>query len=81
MKIYSITEGRKILGELVNQVKYQKKVIGLGKNGKVDVLIVSFSEEEGALPISEMNAQSKSFHFLEEEPDLYTVDDLKERYV
>ncbi len=34
-----------------------------------------------ALPISSINAASASFKFLEEEPELYSVKDLKKRYV
>ncbi len=41
MKVYSVSEGRKILGELIHQVKHQKKVIALGKHGKADVLLVA----------------------------------------
>lgn len=80
MKIYSITDARKILGELINQVKYQKSVIALGRNGKADVLIIALPGDEEHLPIEEINAQSASFDFLAEEPDLYSVDDLKKRY-
>ncbi|MBU0457846.1 type II toxin-antitoxin system Phd/YefM family antitoxin [Patescibacteria group bacterium] len=81
MKIYSVTEGRKKLGELINQVKYQKKVIAIGKNGKADVLMVSFPSGENGIPITEMCAESESFEFLEDEPNLYSINDLKERYV
>ena len=38
MRIISVTEGRKQLGELINLVKYQHRVIALGKNGKADAL-------------------------------------------
>ncbi len=81
MDIYSISDGRKKLGDLVNQVKFQHKAIGLGHNGKAEVLIVSLPSQCGDEPINEINAASESFHFLEDEPDLYSVDDLKERYV
>ena len=33
------------------------------------------------IPLTEINAASESFAFLENEPDLYTMDDLKKRYV
>lgn len=80
MQVISITEGRKQLGELVNVVKYQHRVIALGKHGKADVLIVAVPELEGDVPVTEMNAASSSFNFLEDEPDLYSIDDLKVTY-
>lgn len=80
MHVVSITDGRKQLGELVNLVKYQHQVIALGKNGKADVLIVSLPELESDVPVSDINAASPSFRFLEDEPDLYSVADLKVKY-
>lgn len=80
MDIYPLTEARKRLGELVNMVKYQKQVIALGKNGKAEVFIVAIPQEED-IPIMDICAQSTSFSFLDDEPDIYSVDDLKERYV
>lgn len=80
MRIVSISDGRKQLGELVNLVKYQHRVIALGKNGKADVLLVSFPEPEATVPITEINASSASFRFLADEPDLYAVSDLKVTY-
>jgi len=81
MDIYSITEARKKLGELVNQVKYQKKVIALGKRGQADVYLVACDLTEQDLLLTEMNAASESFQFLKDEPDLYSRHDLKKRYV
>ena len=80
MKMISTSEARKKLGELVNQVKYKKTVVVLGRNNKPEALIVPLPED-GELPISEMNAASPSFDFLADEPEIYSVDDLKKRYV
>ena len=81
MKIYSISEARKILGELVNQVKFQKKTIAMGQHGRADVLLIAYSNEESEAPLTELNSDSESFHFLDEEPDLYSASDLKKKYV
>lgn len=81
MDIYSISDGRKKLGDLVHQVRFQQKVIGLGHNGKAEVLLVSFDSQVDEEPITEVNAASESFTFLADEPDIYTVDDVQERYV
>ena len=80
MRVISVTEGRKQLGELINLVKYQHQVIALGKNGRADALLVALPELESDLPMTAINAASSSFTFLEDEPDLYSVADLKKRY-
>jgi len=49
MDIYSITEARKKLGALVNQVKYQKKIVALGKRGHADVYLVAANPTEQKL--------------------------------
>lgn len=82
MEVYPISTARKILGELINRVKFQKQVIALGNRGRAEVLLVSFSScTEEKMPMTAMNADSRSFHFLAEEPELYSQDDLKKRYV
>ena len=81
MHIFSVTEGRKQLGSLIDLVKYQHRIIALGKNGKADVLLIAMPQPDADIPITDINAASSSFAFLRDEPDLYTVADLKKRYV
>jgi hypothetical protein len=81
MHVFTVTEGRKQLGELIDLVKYQHQVIQLGKNGKAEVLLVAIPHLEPDVPVTEINASSPSFAFLASEPELYTVHDLKKRYV
>lgn len=78
---YNTSDARKHLNEIVNKVKYQKVVISLGRHGKAEVLVVPYLKPDEELPISQMNAESESFKFLKDEPDLYTFDDVKKRYV
>lgn len=78
---YNTSDARKNLNEIVNKVKYQKMIVSLGRRGKAEVLIIPKPELNEALPISQINAHSPSFQFLEDEPDIYTLDDLKKRYV
>ena len=80
MITYSTTEARAILGDIVNQVKYQKKIIAIGRNKKAEAYIIPIPEEQD-LPISDINANSSSFNFLKDEPDLYSLNDLKKQYV
>lgn len=81
MRHYSTTEARKHFSDLVNEVKYKKIVISIGRHDKEEVLMVPKPELQEDLPISQMNAQSVSFDFLHDEPDLYSMKDLKKRYV
>ena len=80
---YSITEGRKSLGEIINIVKYQQKLIGIGKGKKVDVLVIPYKDMENTedIPVTQINSESDSFSFLANEPDIYSLDDLRKRYV
>lgn len=79
---YSTTEARKHFSEIINKVKYEKIIVAVGRHNKNDVLIVPQPDiDTDDVPVSLMNAQSASFNFLAEEPDLYAFDDLKKRYV
>lgn len=77
MKVISTTEARKNFSEIINQVKYSKKTIAIGRNKKAEVLIVPIFQEDDDLPISSINAASSSFKFLADEPDLYSITDIK----
>ncbi len=81
MNHYSTTEARKKLSQIVNQVKYGKIIISIGRRDEEEVWVVPKPERVETLPISEINATSPSFNFLEDEPDLYSSQDLKKRYV
>ena len=81
MIYYTTSEARKRLNEIVNRVKYQKVIISIGRRGKAEVLIVPTPELEEGLPVSRINAQSPSFDFLKDEPDVYSFHDIKKRYV
>ena len=79
---YNTSDARKRLNEIVNKVKYQKVIISLGRRGQGEVLIVPKPEfDEKEIPITEINSNSDSFSFLKDEPDIYTLKDLKKRYV
>lgn len=43
---YSTSEARKILSDLVNQVKYNGKEITIGRHGKVEAMLVPFKKAE-----------------------------------
>lgn len=78
---YSTAEARKHFSEIINRVKYEKIIIAIGRWKKDEVLVIPKPDLEEEIPTSAMNAASPSFNFLESEPDLYSLKDLKRRYV
>ncbi len=46
----------------------------------IQYLLWKYEQETLIKGVSKLNIESESFRFLEEEEDLYTVEDLKERY-
>lgn len=79
---YSTTEARKHLNEIINRVSFEKIIISVGRHNKKEVLIIPKPEiAEDDLPITNINTASSSFDFLKDEPDIYSIKDLKKRYV
>ncbi len=81
MRVIPVTEGRKRLGELMDLVRYQKTIVALGKNGKAEALLVAIPGRGLDFSITEVNAASSSFDWMDDEPELYSRADLKNRYV
>ena len=86
MIAYTTTQARSIFSDLVNQVKYGKKIIAIGKKKsdgiQGEVLLVPYPDLDIAeIPIAKINAASPSFDFLADEPDIYSLADLKVSYV
>jgi len=83
VKYITTTEARKNISEIVNEVKYSNQVYAIGRHDKIDVLIIKFPEyyNKNYTEITNLNANSNSFDFLREEPEIYTLNDLKKKYV
>ncbi len=82
MKVVSTTTARKNISRIVDQVKIHGEVFGIGRRNSIDALIIQFPAHYRAdvNDITNVNALSHSFDFLNEEPELYSVADLKKRY-
>ena len=67
---------------LVDLVKETGAVFAIGRRNDTEVLLIKFPRNynQKLSEITNMNAYSESFSFLEEEPDTYSVDDLKKKY-
>ncbi|MDO8552303.1 MAG: hypothetical protein Q7S01_02100 [bacterium] len=83
MKILTTTSARKHIGDIVNRAKYRGEVFAIGRRDSIDAVLIGFPRFYNAAldDITNVNAYSRSFDFLENEPDIYSASDLKERYV
>ena len=82
MKTISTTEARKNIKTLVDIVRETGVVFAIGRRDKPEALLMKFPRDynKELNEITNMNAYSGSFSFLEQEPDLYSIDDLKKKY-
>lgn len=83
MRIVTTTHARKNIGTIIDRVKYYGEVFAIGRRNSIDALLIQFpsAHNKNLNDISNINAYSKSFDFLEQEPELYSADDLKKKYV
>jgi hypothetical protein len=82
MKIITTTVARKNIGKMLNRVKYYGEVFGIGRRNSIDALLIKFpnAHNEDLNEITNINANSGSFDFLTNEPELYSVSDLRKKY-
>ncbi|MFA6294960.1 MAG: hypothetical protein WC666_00860 [Candidatus Paceibacterota bacterium] len=83
MKIITTTLARKNISKMINRVKYYGEVFGIGRRNSVDAILIKFpnAQNDEMNEITNINANSSSFDFLKEEPDIYSLSDLKKKYV
>ena len=83
MQILTTTQARPILSELVNRIRFKNDVVAIGRRDKPEVLMIRYPVHQNPSLSDEtnLNAHSDSFSFLEHEPELYSLEDLKKRYV
>jgi D-arabinose 1-dehydrogenase-like Zn-dependent alcohol dehydrogenase len=82
-KVISTTEARKDIAKMVNAVREHGAVFAIGRRNEPEVLMIKFPQHynKDVSEITNINAYSGSFDFLADEPDIYTLADLKKRYV
>ena len=83
MKTITTTNARKQIAQLINTVRDTGDVFAIGRRNRPEVQLIKFPAEYNSElnDITNVNTYSESFSFLELEPEMYTVDDLKKRYV
>lgn len=74
---------RKDIAEIINKVKYTGEIFGVGRRNKIEAIIMKYPDylNLDLSEITNINANSGSFSFLKDEPDLYSIKDLKKKYV
>ena len=82
MKTISTTEARKNIKTLVDLVKETGVIFAIGRRNKPEALLIKFPRDytKELNEITNMNAYSESFSFLKQEPDLYSLDDIRQKY-
>lgn len=83
MKTISTTEARKNIKKLINYVRETNDTVVIGRRNAMEALLMKFPDaySNSFDDITNINTYSGSFDFLKDEPDLYNISDLKERYV
>lgn len=83
MHVISTTQARKQFSALIDHVRISRRPVAIGRRDRAEVLLIKFSEQMNSEldDITNINQTSGSFDFLEQEPDLYTKDDLIQSYV
>ena len=79
MKILTSTNTRKHMSDLIDRVKYRGEVFGIGRRDSIDAVLVPFPSvySKDANEITNINAYSRSFDFLKDEPNLYSIKDAR----
>ena len=82
MKIVTTTNARKHIKTIIDRVKYHGEVFGIGRRKSIDVVVLKFpdSYNPAVNDITNVNAYSKSFDFLKDEPELYSRTDVRKKY-
>ncbi len=82
IKTLSTTEARERISDIVNIVATSRRSIVIGRRNVPEVVLIPFpSFWNGKLSeITNINAYSKSFDFLADEPDVYSIKDIKSKY-
>lgn len=83
MAIITATAARKNLPKLINAVRYTNRPVVIGRHNKAEVMLIKFPEHmnESLSESTNINQYGGAFDFLEDEPDLYSIDDLTVSYV
>ena len=79
MKTISTTNVRKNISEMIDSVRETDNVFLIGRHGAPEAVLVKFPTEyrPEVSDMTNVNAYSTSFDFLKDEPELYSLADIK----
>lgn len=82
MKILSTTTFRRNLSDFIRKVYEGNTTIVLGTHDTPRAILIKYPDtyQKEYSDIANMNAYSGAFAFLDEEPELYTKEDIREFY-
>ena len=83
MKIIPSTIFRNNISSLLDAVTHRGQVVGIGRRNKIEAIVLKWPSHHNSKldEVTNVNANSASFEFLGDEPDLYSIEDLRKRYV
>lgn len=81
MKTISTTDVRKNISEMIDAVRETDAVFLIGRRGAPEAVLLKFPTlyRSDLSDITNVNAYSTSFDFLRDEPELYSVNDVKKK--
>jgi hypothetical protein len=82
VKIVSTTETRKKIADMLDAVAVEGANFVIGRRDAPEAVLVKFPNayRKDVSDITNINAYSNSFDFLKNEPDVYSVADVKQKH-
>jgi len=82
MKIITTTNARKQIASIIDTVRDTGDVFAIGRRNRPEVIVIKYPSDYSPKvnEITNINTYSESFSFLDAEPDLYSVSDIKKKY-
>jgi hypothetical protein len=83
MKSITASNARKHIATILDTIRETGDVFVIERHNTPEVLLIKFPQifNKKVDEITNINAYSESFSFLEDEPELYSHKDVKKRYV
>jgi len=79
MKALTTTQARARIKAIIDRAKYHGESFAIERRHSIDAIVIGFPEayNKDVNDITNVNAYSKSFAFLADEPDLYAPSDVR----
>jgi len=83
IKTISTTKIRQNISSFIENVRISGQPVVIGRRNMPEAVLIPFPFlfNKKLSEITNMNAYSKSFDFLKDEPELYSIKDIKKKYV